>query len=78
LCFHLREDTHKECIFTDALEMHFIDMVKFNRLQNRDIVQNPLHRWLTFLNKHTNPEILRRLSLWIRQYKKQTQRFVAY
>jgi predicted transposase/invertase (TIGR01784 family) len=56
--FHLREDTHRECILTEALEMHFIDMVKFNRLRNQDIVQNPLHRWLTFLNKHTNPKIL--------------------
>jgi predicted transposase/invertase (TIGR01784 family) len=61
LCFHLREDIHNECILTEALEMHFIDMIKFNRLQHRDIVQNPLHRWLTFLNKHTNSKILKEI-----------------
>jgi predicted transposase/invertase (TIGR01784 family) len=36
-------------------------MVKFNRLQNRDIVEDPLHRWLTFLNKHTNPKVLKEI-----------------
>jgi predicted transposase/invertase (TIGR01784 family) len=61
MCFHLREDTHSECILTEALEMHFIDMVKFHRLRNRDIVQDPLHRWLTFLNKHTNPKVLKEI-----------------
>jgi predicted transposase/invertase (TIGR01784 family) len=61
LCFHLREDTHSECILTEALEMHFIDMVKFNRLKSRDIIENPLHRWLTFLNKHTTPQIIKEI-----------------
>jgi predicted transposase/invertase (TIGR01784 family) len=49
--FHLREDTHKDYILTDALEMHFIDMVKFGRLKKKDIEHNALHRWLTFFDK---------------------------
>jgi predicted transposase/invertase (TIGR01784 family) len=57
--FHLREDVHPECILTEALEIHFIDMVKFRRLLNKDIEQNPLHRWLTFFDKHTKPEIIK-------------------
>jgi predicted transposase/invertase (TIGR01784 family) len=57
--FHLREDIHTECILTDALEIHFIDMVKFRRLLNKDIEQNPLHRWLTFFDKHAKPEIIK-------------------
>jgi predicted transposase/invertase (TIGR01784 family) len=56
--FHLREDVHSECILTEAIEIHFVDMVKFRRLQNKDIVHNPLHRWLTFLDKHAKPKII--------------------
>jgi predicted transposase/invertase (TIGR01784 family) len=61
LSFHLREDYHRDCILTEALEMHFIDMVKFNRLRNRDIAQDPLHRWLTFLSKHTTSETIKEI-----------------
>jgi predicted transposase/invertase (TIGR01784 family) len=57
--FHLREDAHTECILTEALEIHFIDMVKFRRLCSRDITQNSLHRWLTFFDKHAKPEIVK-------------------
>ena len=31
-CFHIYEDKHKEYMLTDALEIHFIDMVKWRRL----------------------------------------------
>jgi predicted transposase/invertase (TIGR01784 family) len=30
--FHIREDTHKECLLTDALEIHFVDMVKWRSI----------------------------------------------
>jgi predicted transposase/invertase (TIGR01784 family) len=56
--FHLWEDFHKECMLTDALEIHFIDMVKFRRLKEKDIVNDPLHRWLTFFDKNTNNKTL--------------------
>jgi predicted transposase/invertase (TIGR01784 family) len=36
---------------TDALEIHFIDMVKFRRLAQKDIRHEPLHRWLTWFDR---------------------------
>jgi predicted transposase/invertase (TIGR01784 family) len=45
-------------MLTDALEIHFIDMVKFRQLKEKDIINNPLHRWLTFFDKNTNNKIL--------------------
>jgi hypothetical protein len=34
------------------------NMVKFRRLQEKDIVNNHLHRWLTFFDKSTDGKIL--------------------
>jgi predicted transposase/invertase (TIGR01784 family) len=59
--FHLYEDFHKECMLTDSLEIHFIDMVKFRRFREKDIKNNPLHRWLTFFDKQTSNEILKQV-----------------
>ncbi|MDR1023328.1 MAG: Rpn family recombination-promoting nuclease/putative transposase, partial [Prevotellaceae bacterium] len=44
--FHLWEDRHKDTMLTDALEIHFISMVKFRQLSNGDIINNHLYRWL--------------------------------
>jgi predicted transposase/invertase (TIGR01784 family) len=52
--FHLWEDSRRECLLTEDLEIHFIDMVKFRRLPEKDITNNPLHRWLTFFDKHAD------------------------
>jgi predicted transposase/invertase (TIGR01784 family) len=57
--FHLWEDHHKDYLLTDALEVHFIDMVKFRELREKDIVNNALHRWLTFFDKNTDNHILK-------------------
>ncbi|MHB9294153.1 hypothetical protein Holit_03280 [Hollandina sp. SP2] len=51
LSFHIREDTYREVVLTDALEIRFIDMVKFRRIGERDIRNDPLQRWLTWLDK---------------------------
>jgi hypothetical protein len=59
--FHLWEDTHKDYLLTDALEMHFIDMVKFERLKERDIENNALHRWLMFFDKKTDSETIKKI-----------------
>ena len=56
--FHLWEDEEKHKL-TDVLEMHFIDMVKFRRLKEKDIERNVLHRWLTFFNKSATEEELK-------------------
>ncbi|GMO55374.1 MAG: hypothetical protein Ta2A_00150 [Treponemataceae bacterium] len=56
-CFHLREDNHRDYVLTDVMEVHFVDMVKFRREKNKDIVHNDLERWLTFLDQETPQEI---------------------
>jgi predicted transposase/invertase (TIGR01784 family) len=50
LGFHIWEDTSR-ILLTDALEIHFIDMVKFRRLKEKDIRNDSLHRWLTWFDK---------------------------
>ncbi|MDR1222243.1 MAG: Rpn family recombination-promoting nuclease/putative transposase, partial [Tannerella sp.] len=59
--FHLWEDRQREYQLTDALEIHFINMLKFRHLQEKDIVNNPLHRWLTFFDKNTNEQTLKKI-----------------
>jgi predicted transposase/invertase (TIGR01784 family) len=51
--FHLYEDRHKEYMLTDALELHFLDMVKFRRQPEKDIKNDPLQRWLVYFDKHS-------------------------
>lgn len=57
--YHLREDESPEHILTDAMEIHFLDMVKFRRLPSKDMNNNTLHRWLTYLDKSTPPETVK-------------------
>ncbi|MDR1675686.1 MAG: Rpn family recombination-promoting nuclease/putative transposase [Tannerella sp.] len=59
--FHLWEDSHKEYMLTDILEIHFIDMVKFRRLKKKDIEHNLLHRWLTFFDKNTSEKTIQKI-----------------
>jgi predicted transposase/invertase (TIGR01784 family) len=58
-CFHLREDTYREIILTDDVEIHFISMSVFRQLGEIDIIGNPLHRWMAFLNKNTDEETIK-------------------
>jgi predicted transposase/invertase (TIGR01784 family) len=57
--FHLWEDNDKDLLLTSALEIHFIDMVKFRALRAKDIRNEPLHRWLTWLNQDSPPELVK-------------------
>ncbi len=59
--FHLWEDTHRDCMLTDALEIHFIDVKKFNALPEKDIRNDPLHRWLTFFDQDIPEDLLKEL-----------------
>ena len=59
--FHLWEDTHKDYLLTDALEIHFIDVKMFNALPNKDIANDPLHRWLTFFDQNISDDLLKEL-----------------
>jgi predicted transposase/invertase (TIGR01784 family) len=45
-------------MLTDTIEIHFVNMVKFRRLMEKDVTNNPLHRWLTFFDKHANKKII--------------------
>jgi predicted transposase/invertase (TIGR01784 family) len=56
--FHIWEDTYREVLLTDALEIRFIDMVKFRRLREKDIRNEPLHRWLTWFDKDSPQTIV--------------------
>ena len=56
--FRLREDKENNVVLTDALEIHFLDMVKWRRLSRKDIINEPLHRWLTWFDKSSPPELL--------------------
>jgi predicted transposase/invertase (TIGR01784 family) len=56
--FRLREDTHREYVLTDLLEIHFLNMVKFRKLETKDM-DNPLERWLTIFDERTPEQTLR-------------------
>jgi predicted transposase/invertase (TIGR01784 family) len=51
--FHIYEDRHRDYMLTDALELHFLDMVKFRRQPEKDIGANALHRWLVYFDKYS-------------------------
>ncbi|MCL2809013.1 MAG: Rpn family recombination-promoting nuclease/putative transposase [Treponema sp.] len=55
--FHLREDTEHDIILTDALEIHFINMVKYKK-QIKDKLQDPLCRWLAWFDRESPIELL--------------------
>ncbi|GHT49569.1 hypothetical protein FACS1894102_4410 [Spirochaetia bacterium] len=56
--FHLREDMSNNYILTNAIEIHFINMVRFRQLKEIDIVNNELERWLAYLNTNTSPDLI--------------------
>ena len=56
-CFHLREDTEREIILTDALEIHFINMVKYREQRKDHTLTEPLFRWLAWIDKNNPNEI---------------------
>jgi predicted transposase/invertase (TIGR01784 family) len=56
--FHLREDTERDIILTTALEIHYINMVKY-RKQGDSNLSDPLCRWLTWLDKNSSPELVK-------------------
>jgi predicted transposase/invertase (TIGR01784 family) len=57
--FHLYEDRNKDLRLTDVMEIHFIEMKKFDKLKDKDIRNNPLHRWLTYLNEKSPVALLK-------------------
>lgn len=58
--FHLWEDIERT-LLTDLVEIHFIELPKFRRIENKNYNEEELHRWLTFLEKDISTELLIKL-----------------
>ncbi|MDR1908917.1 MAG: Rpn family recombination-promoting nuclease/putative transposase [Spirochaetaceae bacterium] len=56
--FHLWEDGDRTLLLTDALEIHFLDMVKFRAAAEKDIRNEPLHRWLVWFDQGSPAELV--------------------
>jgi len=57
-CFHLRDDKEPDVMLTGALEIHFINMVRYRKLKGKDRLLDPLCRWLIWFNKNSPAELL--------------------
>jgi len=57
-CFHLREDEERDIILTDALEIHFLNMVKYRKQAGKGLPEDPLNLWMAWLNEKSPPELL--------------------
>jgi len=56
--FRLREVSNPELELTDAIEIHFVNMVEWRRSAERDFAGNPLHRWLAWLDPLSPPRLI--------------------
>jgi len=56
--FHLKEDKESDLVLTEILEIHFINMVKWRKCGRIDIANEPLHRWLAWMDEHSPPELV--------------------
>ena len=56
--FSLREDSDPSLVLSPALEIHFVNMVQWRKLREKDIASNPLHRWLTWFDEKSPPELI--------------------
>jgi predicted transposase/invertase (TIGR01784 family) len=57
-CFHLREDEERDMVLTDALEIHFLNMVKYRKQVRKGLPEDPLNLWMAWLNEKSPPELL--------------------
>lgn len=59
--FHLWEDEIKDYMLTDVVEVHFIEMEKFRKYNNKNLKEDKLQRWLSFFREDINEEELKEL-----------------
>lgn len=59
--FHLWEDIEKDYLLTDVVEIHFLELPKFRKLQQKDYKENAIERWLAFLEKDISETTLKEL-----------------
>ena len=48
-------------MLTDLVEIHFIELPKFNKLEEKNLKEDRLQRWLTFFNNDISEEKLEEL-----------------
>jgi len=58
--YHVRNDRSGN-ILDNCFEVHFLEMPKFLKLKNKDIVNNKMHRWLAFFDNNISDETLKEL-----------------
>jgi predicted transposase/invertase (TIGR01784 family) len=56
--FHLREDHDQDLVLTDALEIHFLNMVQYRKRGRQGIAEDSLCRWLTWFDASSPPELV--------------------
>ena len=56
--FRLREDTDTSLILSPALEIHCINMVQWRKLKEKDVRNNPLHRWMARFDESSPLELI--------------------
>lgn len=59
--FHLWEDEVKDYMLTDIVEIHFIEMEKFKKLERKNLKEDKLQRWLSFFREDISEEELKEL-----------------
>ncbi|MDR2344002.1 MAG: Rpn family recombination-promoting nuclease/putative transposase, partial [Spirochaetaceae bacterium] len=55
--FHLYEDRHKDYMLTGALEMHYIDMVRWRKQKDKDYME-AIHRWMAYFDEQSPAELI--------------------
>jgi len=56
--FHLREDLDHDIVLTDALEIHYLNMVQYRKQRKKILLDNPLDRWLVWLDEGSPPDLI--------------------
>jgi len=56
--FHLREDLDHDIVLTDALEIHFINMVQYRKQADNKSLDDPLNRWMAWLDGKSPPGLI--------------------
>lgn len=59
--FHLWEDIDKDYMLTDLIEIHFLELPKFIKKESKNFKDNPIERWLAFLEEDTSETMLKEL-----------------
>jgi predicted transposase/invertase (TIGR01784 family) len=54
----LREDLDHDIVLTDALEIHFINMVQYRKQAGNKSLDDPLNRWMAWLDGKSPPDLI--------------------